>query len=178
MILSNLNERSAREGWVDNGGPPPSRPLWGQQARLDSGVLSRQSLMNDSSTPNLSVQGQGMNLATPNPSSRPQWGGAPRGTILNALEQAHVYDETMSSTASNQTSDISARDVAKRMGASRANDTYVIASVNKPIEEPAKTITDKAEMSEFLATGQFDAKNRSVSTTASEGEPSSRDRCS
>lgn len=103
--------------------------------------------MNDSCSPNLSVQGQGMNLANVNtPSNR--WGDGPKGTIVNILERAKVYDHTMTSTMNNETSDINLKALSNRVNPDKKNETYVIhssktnASSNssneiskKPIEE-------------------------------------------
>jgi len=141
-ILQNLNDKIVREGWHEQGGPPKSRPQWNQQARLDSAVLNRQSVMNDSCLSDLSIQGQAMNLGNVNTPNRPQWSGGPRGTIISVLERANVYDHTMSNTTNNETSDISLKALANRMNPNRKNETYVIsspksvASSNSTVEKP------------------------------------------
>jgi hypothetical protein len=117
--------------------------------------------MNDSCLTDLSIQGQAMNLGNVNTPNRSQWGGAPRGTIINVLERANVYDHTMSSTANSETSDISLKALANRVNTNRKNETFVISSpksvvssnstVEKPIENDLivedlnQTLTSKAK---------------------------------
>lgn len=143
--------------------------------------------MNDSNLSNLSIQGQGMNLENVNTPNRPQWGNGPRGTIINVLERANVYDHTMTSTMNTTTSDISLKASANRVNPDRKNETYLVSSpksvassnstVQKPIENNLNqtltskskqdknkmtTTLDKDELVECLTTGRFDAKNRQV----------------
>ena len=80
--------------------------------------------MNVSMTSNLSIQGQQMNIGNANAPVRSQWGGGPRGTIINVLEHASVYDHTMN----NATSDIGLKAPANRVNPDRKNETYVITS--------------------------------------------------
>ena len=146
-ILRNVNQASAREGWVEQGGPPKSRPQWSQQAHLDSAMLNRHSIMNDSSMSDLSVQGQAMNLATPNTPVRPQWGGAPRGTILNVLEHANVYDHTLTSTAGTDASGIGLSALARRVNPNSKNETNVVitpkpAAASSAVVEKKPVATD------------------------------------
>jgi hypothetical protein len=88
--------------------------------------------MNDSCLSDLNIQGQQMNLGNVNTPNRPQWGAAPRGTIISVLEQATAYDHTMSSTTNNETSDISLKALAKRVDPALKHETYVISSP-KPV---------------------------------------------
>ncbi|CAM4777694.1 unnamed protein product [Rotaria magnacalcarata] len=131
-ILRNVNERSVREAWQSRGGPPKSRSHWNQQPVLDSAVLNRQSIMNDSSLTDLNIHGQAMNLASVNTPRRPQWGGGSPGTIINVLEQASVYDHTILDAPKNETSHVSLIALANRMNLDRKNDTYVISN-SKPV---------------------------------------------
>lgn len=88
------------------------------------------------------IQGQAVNIINGNGSNRQQWSDASRGTIINVLERARARDHTMSSTIkstdSNETSDISLINLAKRIDSERKNETYVIpnstcVTPNKPI---------------------------------------------
>ena len=128
-ILQNLNDKVVREGWLDNAAPPRSRRRWNQQAHLDSVALNCQPVMNDSCLADLSVQGQAINLAQVDTPRRSQWAEGPRGTIINVLEQANVYDHTMNSTANTATSAISVKALANRVNPDRKNETYVVRSV-------------------------------------------------
>ena len=141
-ILRNINQASVREGWQEQGGPPKARPQWNQQFQLDSDAFNRQAIMNDSSMSDLSLQGQAINLATPNTPVRPQWGGAPRGTILNVFENAHAYDHTMTSTAGTDISVISLPASARRVNPNSKNDTYVV-SAPKLVVKPAAVVEKK-----------------------------------
>jgi hypothetical protein len=73
-----------------------------------------------------------MNLEPVNTPHRSQWSGGPRGTIISVLEHANVYDQTMSSTTNNETSDISLKALANRVNPNRKNETYIISSP-KPV---------------------------------------------
>lgn len=171
-ILDNLNKKSVREGWDEHAGPPKSRPQWSQQARLDSAVLNRQSVMNDSCLTELSVQGQGINISNANAPVRSQWGAAPKGTIISVLERANVYDHTMASTINDETSDISLKGLANRMNPTRKNETYVVSTpaarpvIEKPMENDLIVEdlikADRDELVECLTTGRFDATNKRV----------------
>jgi hypothetical protein len=83
-----------------------------------------------------------MNLGNVNAPNRSQWGSGPRGTIINVLEHANVYDHTMTSTTNSETSDISLKALANRVNPNRKNETYIISSpktvvsVNPPVEKP------------------------------------------
>ncbi|CAF2765027.1 unnamed protein product [Rotaria sp. Silwood2] len=138
-ILQNLNERSVREAWQEHGGPPKSRLQWNQQPRLDSAILNRQSIMNDSCLTDLNIQGQAMNIGNVNTPNRSQWGSGPRGTIINVLEHANVYDNTMTSTTNNDTSDISLKALINRVNPNRKNETYIISS-SKPVTSSNPTV--------------------------------------
>lgn len=127
-ILQNVNERSVREGWQAHGGPPKSRQQWDQQQCLDSGIFNRQPIMNDSCSGDLSVQGQAVNLSGANPPIRSQWGGAPRGTIINALEHATVYDQTVASTINSQALDIGLQQLPNHANQNRHNETFILTS--------------------------------------------------
>ncbi|CAF1068990.1 unnamed protein product [Adineta steineri] len=140
-ILQDLNQKSARERWNEKGGPPKVRSQWNQQAPLDSAVLNRQSIMNDSCLSDLNIQGQAMNLERPNTPNRQQWGAAPRGTIISVLEHANVYDNTLTSTVNTVTSDIGLKALANRVNPNRHNETYVISSP-KPVIS-SNTTTDE-----------------------------------
>jgi len=165
-ILQNVNQRSAREGWLEQGGPPKARPQWNQQARLDSAILNRQSIMNDSSLTDLSVQGQAMNLGNVNTPNRPQWGGGPRGTIINVLERANVYDHTMTSTTNSETSDISLKALSNRVNPNRKNETYVISSPksvvasNATVEKPMENDLIVEDLNQTLTSKPKQDKNQ------------------
>ncbi|UJR13867.1 hypothetical protein I4U23_000875 [Adineta vaga] len=155
-ILQNLNQRSARENWHDKGGPPKSRPQWNQQARLDSAVLNRQSVMNDSCAPNLSIQGQAMNFANPSTPNRPQWGAAPRDTLINALECANAHESTIASTVSKDTFEINLQPLSNRLSSSQKNETYLISSPKSTISSNATDITTKKSTENGVTTEELD----------------------
>lgn len=144
-ILQNLNDKVAREGWSDKSASPRSRRRWAQQGRLDSAALNIQPVMNDSCFTDLSIQGQAMNLAPVDTPRRSQWEGGPRGTIINALEQANVYDHTMNSTANTTTADMNVKPLPTRVNPDRKNETYVVRiitpadSSNPTVQKPAET---------------------------------------
>lgn len=144
-ILQNLNEKVVREGWVDSAASPRSRRRWNPQAHLDSAAFNCRPAMNDSSLADLSVQGQAINLAQVDTPRRSQWEGGPRGTIINALEQANVYDQTMNSTANTATSDISVKALVNCVNPDRKNTTYLVrsatpvASSSPPVQKPSET---------------------------------------
>ncbi|CAF3681032.1 unnamed protein product [Rotaria sordida] len=127
-ILQNVNERSVREAWQEHGGPPKPRSQWNQQPALNSAILNRQSIMIDTCLTDLNVQGQAINIGNVNTPNRSQWGSGPRGTIINALEHANVYDHTMSSTMNTETSNINLTALANRVNPNRKNETYIISS--------------------------------------------------
>lgn len=132
-ILQAINQRSVREAWDENGGPPKSRSQWSQQPALDSAVFNRQSIMNDSCSPALSIQGTATNAPTDmNTPGRSQWNSAPRGTLINALEHANVYDGTLISTTNSQASDINLKTSANQVSPDHKNRTYALSS-SKPI---------------------------------------------
>lgn len=185
-ILQEVNRRSMQENWHEKGGPPKGRPQWNQQARLDSAVLNRQSVMNDSCTPDLSIQGQAMNLANPIPSNRPQWGAAPRDTLINALERANAHESTIAGTVQKDAFDFNLQPASNRLSSSQKNETYVISSpktstdttetakdstenhtvakdLEKTLTTQSKEPSKKDELAEFLTTGRLDAKNKLVS---------------
>lgn len=138
-------------------------------------VSSYISLIIASNMPNLLIQGQAMNIVHGNGSSRQQWSGAPRGTIISVLERAQVRDDTMSSTTStdrSDPSDISLINLAKRIDPERKNETYVLPNaadssspnceiLNKPlisdlvVEDFDTTLTTRPKLLE----------NRSMSTS-------------
>lgn len=161
-----MNKKSAREGWDEQGGPPQSRPQWGQQPRLDSAVFNRQSVMNDSCLTELNVQGQGINLGNVNAPVRPQWGAAPRGTLINALERANVYDHTMASTMNTAASDISSRGLANRVNPTRKNETYIINTPTSGpvIEKPMGTDLVVEDLSQTLVPQPVQDKKTYVSS--------------
>lgn len=94
--------------------------MWNPQANLNSAALNRQAILNDSSKPDLSVQGQAVNMGA----NRAQWGVAPRGTLLNALENAPVHNETMNSTDASAI--VSMKPATNSSSTDRKNETYVI----------------------------------------------------
>ncbi|CAF1193266.1 unnamed protein product [Adineta ricciae] len=192
-ILQEINRRSVQENWHEKGGPPKGRPQWNQQVRLDSAVLSRQSVMNDSCAPDLSIQGQAMNLANPIPSNRPQWGAAPRDTLINALEHANAHESTIASTVQKDAFEFNLQPLHNRLSSSQKNETYVISSpkastgatetrkdsmenhtVDKDLDKTLTTQSNepskKDELAEFLTTGRLDAKNKRLLRTVSNPE--------
>lgn len=152
-ILQNLNEKAARENWAEKNDPiqrPHSaRARWNQQRRLDSGQLHRQPVMNDSQKPDLAIQGQAMNLASP--PIRPQWREAPGGTVINALNNLQI--QTATSTSTKWTN--SAVPV-------NPHQTFEVPLVKQvPI---VQSTLNKAEIADCLTTGRFDEPNKKVST--------------
>lgn len=151
-VLDNLNRKSVREGWEEQGGPPKSRPQWSQQARLDSAVLNRQSVMNDSCLSELSVQGQGMNLGNANTPVRSQWGAAPKGTIISVLERANVYDHTMTSTTNSEAADITLKGLANRVNPAKKNETYIISTPKASVPEIEKPMANDLVVEDLTKT--------------------------
>jgi hypothetical protein len=152
-ILQSVNQKSVVEDWEKHGGPPKPRSQWDQQARLDSAVFNRQTVMNDSCSPNLSINGQAMNLNNINTPNRQQWDGGPRGTIINALQNANVYEDTMI----NETSDVSLKALSNRGNPNRKNETYVISTAKSNISssptlptKPIKTDLIVEELNDTL----------------------------
>ena len=110
--------------------------------------------MNDSCLSDLSIQGQAINLASGNTPNRQQWGGEPRGTIINVLEHANAHNDTMSSTTSNETPDVSSRILTTRVYPNLKNETYVISSSkaatssSPTVNAPQKPIIDNSIVEE------------------------------
>ncbi len=122
--------------------------------------------MNDSCLSDLSVQGQAMNLGNVNTPNRSQWGSGPRGTIINVLEHANVYDHTMTSTTNSETSDISLKALVNRVNPNRKNETYIISSpktvvsVNPPVEKPMENDLVVEDLNKTLSSPIKQDKNQ------------------
>ncbi|CAF4682464.1 unnamed protein product [Rotaria sp. Silwood1] len=166
-ILQNLNAKVVREAWEQYGGPPKSRSQWNQQPHLDSAILNHQPVMNDSCLPDLSIQGQAMNIDNINTPNRSQWGNGPRGTLINVLERANVYDNTMTSTTNNATSNISLKVPVNRTNRNRNNETYVISSSKLGVPSIPKIDIEKKPIENDLVVEEFNAtlKSRSKKDT-------------
>jgi hypothetical protein len=122
--------------------------------------------MNDSCLSDLSVHGQAMNFGNVNTPNRLQWGGGPRGTIINVLEHASVYDHTLTSTTNSETSDISLKALSNRVNPNRHNETYVIsnpkpiASSNLPVGKPMENDLVVEDLSQTLTVPIKQDKNQ------------------